>query len=178
MLVQTFLCTKYVAIPDLLYIQYRNKGGDNSTIRRNKQIQILVKALFDYYHREIYLRVEELGLPKQVPYNRVWVTSIDHPARKSAHIVHENSSKVSILFPIPHSVSAKEHCQLFKTLQKGKESDFKKIEVVVVAEIENFASLAPMGAIRWWPMEPSDSLESCIEYAKYCASSTEKVYHY
>jgi len=31
MLVRTFLCSKYVAIPDLLYIQYRNANGDNST---------------------------------------------------------------------------------------------------------------------------------------------------
>ena len=30
-LVRTFLSTKYLAIPDLLYIQYRNDNGDNST---------------------------------------------------------------------------------------------------------------------------------------------------
>ncbi|OIJ18522.1 glycosyl transferase family 2 [Anaerobacillus alkalidiazotrophicus] len=179
MLIRTFLCTKYVAIPDLLYIQYRNENGNNSTFHRNKQIQILVRELKNYYHRRIYTRVKELGLPEQVPYGRVWETTTDHPARKSAHIIHEDSTKVSILFPIPHSDPAKKHAQLFKTLQRGIETNFKEIEVVVVgripAEIENYASIAPMGAIRWWPMEPNDSMETCIQYAKFCASCSEKV---
>ena len=46
MFVRTFLCSKYVAIPDLLYIQYRNDNGDNSTFQRNYQIQILIKELY------------------------------------------------------------------------------------------------------------------------------------
>ncbi|WP_243767222.1 hypothetical protein [Paenibacillus agricola] len=107
----------------LLYNQYRNEKGDNSTFQRNKQIQILVN--------------------------------------------------------IPHSCPTNEHTQLFKTLQKGIDTHFKEIEVVVVgripAEIESFASKAPMGAIRWWPMEPNDSLETCIQYAKFCSLCTEKV---
>ena len=53
------------------------------------------------------------------------------------------------------------------------------MEVVVVGripkEIEEFASMAPMGAIRWWQMEPTDSLETCIQYAKFCSSCKEKV---
>ncbi|MFE4896482.1 glycosyltransferase [Peribacillus butanolivorans] len=179
MLIRTFLSTKYVAIPDLLYIQYRNKNGDNSTFLRNKQIQILVKALKDYYHSRIYTKVRELSLPELVPYNRVWERPVDDSGRKSAHIIHENSSKVSILFAIPYSSPEKEQSQLLKTLQKGIETNFKEIEVVVVgrvpSEVEAFAAKAPMGAIRWWPMEPDDSLETCIQYAKYCASCQEKI---
>ena len=64
MLVRTFLCTKYVAIPDLLYIQYRNENGDNSTFSRNHQIQILVKELNNYYGERIHARVKELGLTR------------------------------------------------------------------------------------------------------------------
>jgi glycosyltransferase involved in cell wall biosynthesis len=179
MLVRTFLCTKYVAIPDLLYIQYRNENGDNSTFQRNKQIQILVKELNSYYHQRIHTRVKELGLLEDVPYSRIWETTPDHPARKSAHIIHEDLSRVSILFPIPYSSPTNEHTQLIKTLQKGMENNFKEIEVVVVgrvpAEIETFASKAPMGSIRWWPMEPNDSVETCIQYAKFCSSCKEKV---
>jgi hypothetical protein len=178
-LIRTFLNTKYVAISDLLYIQYRNENGNNSTFLRNKQIQILVKELYNFYRPRINSRVQELGLSDQETYHRVWERAIDDPARKSAHINNEDASKVSILFPIPHSSLEKEHSQLFKTLQKGVETNFKEIEVVVVgrvpAEIEEFAAKAPMGAIRWWPMEPNDPLESCIQYAKYCASCKEKV---
>ncbi|CAH0307588.1 hypothetical protein SRABI84_04732 [Peribacillus simplex] len=125
------------------------------------------------------MKVKELDLPELVPYNRVWERPVDDSGRKSAHIIHENSSKVSFLFPIPYSSPEKEQSQLFKTLQKGIETNFKEIEVVVVgrvpSEVEAFAAKAPMGAIRWWPMEPDDSLETCIQYAKYCASCQEKI---
>jgi O-antigen biosynthesis protein len=179
MLVRTFLSTKFVAIPNLLYIQYRNENGDNSTFQRNQQIQILCRELERNYHQRINTRLKELGLPDEVEYSRIWETTTDDPARKSAHIIHEDLSKVSILFPIPSSSPAKEHTELLKTLQKGIETNFKEIEVVVVGlvppEIGTFASIAPMGAIRWWPMEPNDSLETCIQYAKFCASCSEKV---
>lgn len=179
MLVRTFLCTKYAAIPDLLYIQYRNENGDNSTFTRNQQIQILVKALNSYYYDRILARIKEFDLPEYVPYSRVWERSTDDPALKAANIIHEDSSRVSMLFPIPYSCSTNTHEKLFNTLLEGIENNFKDIEVVVVGhippEIEVFASKAPIGAIRWWPMEPEDSLEICIQYAMFCASCAEKV---
>ena len=179
MLVRSFLCTKYAAIPDLLYIQYRNENGDNSTFSRNQQIQILVKELNSYYGERIHKRVKQLGLPESVPYSRVWETLIDNTARKSAHIINEDSSKVSMLFPIPHFYPLVKHNKLFNTIQKGIETNFRDLEVIIVGripeDIETFASIVPMGSIRWWEMEPQDSLESCIEYAKFCSSCVEKV---
>lgn len=178
LLVRTFLSTQYVAIPDLLYIQYRNENGDNSTFQRNRQIQQLVKELNRYYGPRIHARLKELELPENIPYHRVWEIPADHPARQSAHINYEQLSKVSILFPIPYS-SPTDHSQLLKTLEKGMETNFQEVEVVVVGripeEVETYAAKAPMGAIRWWPMEPKDSLVTCVEYATLCSSSKEKV---
>jgi O-antigen biosynthesis protein len=108
-LVRTFLCTKYVAVPDLLYIQYRNEKGDNSTFLRNNQIQILVNELNSYYHPRITSRMQELGLPEEAPYCRVWERELDDAGRATAHHIHEDSSKVSYLFPIPYSSTDKEH---------------------------------------------------------------------
>ena len=179
MLVRSFLCTKYACIPDLLYIQYRNENGDNSTFTRNQQIQILVNELYRYYSERIHTRVKELGLQEYVSYSRVWERDTDDPALKSANIIDEDSSRFSMIFPIPYSCPISKNEQLFKTLEKGIETNFKDMEVVVVGripqEIETFASRAPMGAIRWWPMEPKDSLETCIQYAKFCSSCKEKV---
>ncbi|MGQ3480268.1 glycosyltransferase [Paenibacillus sp. TY11] len=179
MLVRTFLCTKFVAIPDLLYIQYRNENGNNTTFLRNKQIQVLVRELNRSYLQRIYMRMKELGLPEQLPYSRIWETSTNAPARKSAHVIQEDTSRSSILFPIPYSSPEKENIQLLKSLQEGIENNFKETEIVVVGrvpnEVETYASKAPMGAIRWWPMEPDDSLETCIQYAKFIASCKEKV---
>lgn len=178
-LVRSFLCTKYVCIPDLIYIQYRNENGDNSTFTRNQQIQILVSELYRYYSERIHVRVKELGVHEFVSYNRVWERKEDDTACKSAHIINEDLSKVSMLFPIPYSYTEVKHDKLFETLKKGIETNFKDMEVVVVGripeEIETFASKAPMGAIRWWPMESSDSLETCIKYAKFCSSCKENV---
>ncbi|MVX65099.1 glycosyltransferase [Clostridium chromiireducens] len=179
LLVRSFLCTKYVGIPDLLYIQYRNEGGDNSTFTRNKQIQILVSELYRYYGERIHARVKELGTHEYVSYNRVWEREPNDIALKSANITNEYSSRKSIIFPIPYSSPLKNYDELIETLQFGKETNFKDIEVVVVgnipAEIETFASIAPMGTIRWWQMEPNDSLETCINYARFCCSGKDKV---
>jgi glycosyltransferase involved in cell wall biosynthesis len=179
LLVRTFLSTKFIAIPHLLYIQYRNENGDNSTFQRNQQIQFLCRELESYYHQRINSRLKGLGLPDELDYNLIWVTAEDDLARKSAHFVDENLSKISFLFPIPHSYPIEEHTELFKMLQKGIDTNFNEIEVVVVGrvpeEIETFAREAPTGAIRWWPMEPDDSLETCLQYAKFCASCAEKV---
>lgn len=179
MLVRSFLCTRYVCIPDLVYIQYRNENGDNSTFTRNQQIQILVSELYKYYSERIHARVNELGVHEDVSYSRVWEREPNDAALKAANIINEDSSRISMLFPIPYSCSVIKHDQLIKTIQKGIETNFKEIEVVVVGyipeEVESFASKAPMGAIRWWPMEPKDSLETCIQYAKFCSSCKEKV---
>ena len=60
------------------------------------------------------------------------------------HIIHENSSKASYLFPIPYSSTGKELSQLFHTIHKSRENNFKDIEIVVVghilSEIEAFAT--------------------------------------
>ncbi|OOM74055.1 hyaluronan synthase [Clostridium puniceum] len=179
MLVRSFLCTRYVCIPDLVYIQYRNENGDNSTFTRNQQIQILVSELYRYYSERIHTRVKELGVYEFESYNRVWERNEDDTACKSAHIINEDLSKVSMLFPIPYFFPEVKHDKLFETLKKGIETNFKDMEVVVVGripeEVESFASIAPMGAIRWWPMEPNDSLKTCIQYAQFCSSCKDKI---
>lgn len=179
MLVRSFLCTKYLCIPDLLYIQYRNKNGDNSTFTRNKQIQILVKELYRYYGTRIHERVKELGVHEFVSYSRVWEREPNDTALNAANIINEDSSRKSVIFPIPYSSFKSQREKLIETLQKGSETNFRDMEVVVVgqvpSEVEVYASRAPMGSIRWWAMKPEDSLETCIKYAKFCSSCMEKV---
>jgi hypothetical protein len=84
-----------------------------------------------------------------------------------------------MIFPIPFSSLEVKLNKLFETIQKGLETNFKDMEILVVGripeEIETFAAKSPMGAIRWWPMEKEDSLETCIIYAKYCSSCQEKI---
>lgn len=179
LLVRSFLSTRFVQIPHLLYIQYRNEGGDNSTFIRNHQIQILCQELESYYHERINQRIVDLGLPslENSEYKRIWQTPEDDPKRKSATLVETDSSRISLLFPLPYSTKTQDHTLLFQTLQEGVNSNFRDFEVVVIgnvpSEVEAFASLAAMGSVRWWTMEPDCSLDECIYFAKLCASCSK-----
>lgn len=179
LLVRTFLCTRYLYIPDLLYIQYRNEHGNNTTFTRNKQIQVLVGELNRSYRQRIGLRLTELDLPELLPYNRIWQTSPQDPARKSGNVLLEDGVRVSVIFPLPYTCTDPDYTQLYSTIQRGLDSGFKEMEVIIVGripeELEKYASMAPTGAIRWWTMEEQDSLEICIQYAKIIATSREKV---
>ncbi|SDZ18114.1 glycosyltransferase [Thermoactinomyces sp. DSM 45892] len=180
LLVRTFLCTKYLGIPRLLYLQYRNEGG-NTTFIRNRQIQILCGQLSQYYRSRINSRMEELDMPclDQVPYERIWNRSADSPAWKVAHVVDEDPDRVSLIFPFLSPCQGEDYESLLRTLQNGIDTNFKEFEVIIIGDIhpdvELFASRAPGGDIRWWPMGSDESLDSCIQYAKLCASCAKKI---
>ncbi|MDQ0417068.1 glycosyltransferase involved in cell wall biosynthesis [Croceifilum oryzae] len=180
LLVRTFLCTKYLGIPGLLYLQYRNEGGNNSTFIRNRQIQILCGQLEQYYRPRINSRMEDIDAPclEHVPYERIWNRPADSPALELAYVVDEDPNRVSLIFPFLSPCEGEDHTNLLKTLQNGMETNFKEFEVIIIGDIhpdvEFFASHAPSGAIRWWPMTSEESLESCIQYAKLCASCAKK----
>lgn len=62
LLVRTFLRTRMLRIPKLLYLQYRNDGQNNFTNIRNELIQEMVCYLSHYYRDAIHDRLLELGL--------------------------------------------------------------------------------------------------------------------
>nr|WP_323856378.1 class I SAM-dependent methyltransferase [Rossellomorea marisflavi] len=179
LLVRTFLSIRVVAIPDLLYIQYRNAGGSNTTFTRNKQIQLLVQQLYLYYGDRIRERLESLGLPREIPYDRIWKRKTDDAGVKTAHLIHEREDRRSLLFPIPHEEEEYDHTLLLEALREGLETGFSDHEIIIAGRIphlvETYAANAPMGAIRWWPMEVEDDWETCLRYATYMASCKEKV---
>ncbi|SFI38818.1 Glycosyltransferase involved in cell wall bisynthesis [Paenibacillus sp. UNC496MF] len=180
LLVRTFLCTRFVAVPDLLYVQYRNASSGNTTFRRNKQIQALVKELNRTYEPRIAARLRQLGIPERpFPYRRVWQTPADDPARLTAHVADEDGSRPAILFPLPYSEPDTDHPELIRELDKGRRTGYKHAQIVVVGRIpdwlEGCAAQAPTGAVRWWPMEPGDDVETCIRYAAMIASCKEKI---
>ncbi|RIW29394.1 glycosyltransferase [Bacillus salacetis] len=172
LLIRTFLITKYAAIPDLLYIQYRNSNGNNSTFIRNKQIQILVKELKDYYSQRVSSRLSELDMTGALPYQRVWEASRDDPFRKTTHITARNPGRKSLIFAIPYEEAKTD--ALYKALEDSLENNFKDCEIIVVGDvpkdIEHFAAKAPAGAVRWWQMEEGRPLDYFIRYGEYCTS--------
>lgn len=63
LIVRTFLTGKMARIPEFLYVQYRNQGGNNFTFIRINLIQKLVGILSNMYDEQIHKRLLELGLP-------------------------------------------------------------------------------------------------------------------
>jgi glycosyltransferase involved in cell wall biosynthesis len=74
LIIKTLLKFRWVHIPELLYIQYRNQGGDNFTFHRNALIQYLVQKIRDLHEDEIHHRVESLG-DYDFLYKKNWVDS-------------------------------------------------------------------------------------------------------
>ena len=61
LIVRTFLKTKFVHIPEILYIQYMNSGGNNTQESRRAEIQRMVRAVQLHYDKQIHERVIELN---------------------------------------------------------------------------------------------------------------------
>lgn len=60
LLVRTFLYTKMIHIKDVLYIQYMNRGGNNTQEPRRAEIQRLVDRIYKKYDTLIHERLLEL----------------------------------------------------------------------------------------------------------------------
>lgn len=61
LLVRTFLNTRMIQIPEVLYIQYMNSGGNNTQEPRRAEIQRLVDRVQKRYDKSIHDRILELG---------------------------------------------------------------------------------------------------------------------
>lgn len=61
LLVRTFINTKMIHIPEVLYIQYMNSGGNNTQEPRRAEIQRVVDRVQKKYDLAIHNRVLELG---------------------------------------------------------------------------------------------------------------------
>jgi glycosyltransferase involved in cell wall biosynthesis len=63
LLLRTFLETKnWVRIPECMYFQYQNSGGDNFTNHRNALIQHITRWTAYLYEEKIHKRLLELGI--------------------------------------------------------------------------------------------------------------------
>jgi len=60
LLIRTFLNTKMIHIPEVLYIQYMNTGGNNTQEPRRAEIQRLVDSIQKIYDFQIHNRIKEL----------------------------------------------------------------------------------------------------------------------
>jgi glycosyltransferase involved in cell wall biosynthesis len=61
LIVRTFLKTKFIHIPEILYMQYMNSGGNNTQESRRAEIQRMVQSVQEHYDKQIHDRIIELN---------------------------------------------------------------------------------------------------------------------
>jgi hypothetical protein len=67
LLIRSFLeSDRWVRIPECMYFQYQNTGGDNFTNHRNALIQHITKWTSYLYESKIHKRFEELGIKDEI----------------------------------------------------------------------------------------------------------------
>jgi O-antigen biosynthesis protein len=129
---------RWVHIPEMLYIQYRNNGGDNFTVHRNALIQYLVDKLRWTHEESIHKRLTELGVNDEVhnknPHHALdWeVKTFEYPIIDYVY-KHEdtdpNNPLISIVIP---TFNRPEH--LRKALDSIFEQTYQNFEILLVGD--------------------------------------------
>lgn len=149
LIVRTFLQYQWVHIPELLYIQYRNNGGDNFTMHRNKLIQYLVDKVRWRLEDKIHARFEELGVVDDVykaPQQQL-NSQLDYEIAKFQYPIIENVYRhddqdtnnplISVVVP---TYNRPEH--LKRALDSIFAQTYQKFEILLVGDkcpvLENF----------------------------------------
>lgn len=154
-LVRTFLETKMLRIPQLLYIQYRNVGNNNFTQIRNKDIQSLTKAVSRYYNSRINLRITELGYqdnPNKLAINHPKYYC-DHTSVTKYNQVVESDVKISVV------ISTYNRAKLLRLALESvlQQNLIDKYEIVIVGDncpdLEKVMNDYKNNKIKWWNLD-------------------------
>lgn len=173
LLVRSFLVGRFVRVPHLLYRQYRNAQGNNTTFSRNGQIQRLCGALAHFYGQRIDQRVADLQLPpiKTAAYARVWSCADDDPRWASAVVCHVGEDQARpVLYVLPYDDPAA--LKAFEVaVQHAQAVGWQGQQLVVVGDVperqlEALAEQAPAGALRWWRMARSWPVADMVRYGR------------
>ena len=109
LIVKTFLKYKFCHIPEQLYIQYRNSGGDNFTFHRNSLIQYYSHVVTKFYNDKIKQRFEELGVTDNVYNGKLGYDKadweIDYYEYKPIHYTYNPRSEpdyplITVILPV------------------------------------------------------------------------------
>ncbi len=156
LILRTMFKYRWVHIPEFLYAQYRNEGGNNFTFHRNALIQYLVNKIRWTYEEEIHNRLEELGVNDDM-HNQHPVHPIDYTVNTFSYPILEhvyrledqddNEPLISVVIP---TYNRPEH--LRRALDSVFNQTYKRFEVLVVGdkcpELDRFVYAYPYAKDR------------------------------
>ncbi len=96
-IIRTFLCTKFIHLPIMGYLQYRNPDG-NTTFKRINQITKIQSLVYNSYKDELNKRFMELGSCNEnlSMYDLTKITTISH---SYSHNIIQSSN---VPYPMPN----------------------------------------------------------------------------
>lgn len=106
LMIRTCLYGKMSIIPELLYLQFRNYGGENFTFKRNAEIQHLVCELREYYNALLVERAKEFNIRDDIPQKFHWShwssrwllpDALNHP--RFDRVLGVDPRKITIIMP-------------------------------------------------------------------------------
>jgi len=138
LIIRTFLKYRWCHIPEFLYVQYRNSGGDNFTFHRNALIQYLTARIQSTYEQDIHKRLLDLGVNDDV-YGRnpghqkdYEVNRFQYPILEKVYHFNdldEDNPLISIVMPTYNRVS---HLQ--KALDSIFNQTYQNFEILLVGD--------------------------------------------
>lgn len=183
LLLRTALVTRWVRINEVAYIQYRNDGGNNQTVLRNKQIQTLCAMLADYYSDRLVKRMNALKAPIlpeiDVP---LWETALDNPWRTGMEAVYRpagSENQTAYIYAISSidthaAASARAHLAVRLRAHMAQPSLWHENpiaavgndlpEALLIEAARTIPSTASAGSLRWWPLK--EDAGRCAEYGR------------
>ena len=113
LILRTIVKYDWCHIPEMLYIQYRNAGGDNFTFHRNQLIQYLVRHLYFTYSDDLKTRMRKLGcnteLYPHLSHPKDWeVDHFEYPVLEKVFHPSDREGNVcfSVVLPVSNSDSS------------------------------------------------------------------------
>lgn len=164
LMLKCFLETRFVRIPKMAYMQYRNTGGNNFTFLRNKFIQELCQMLYCHYYPRLRKRFKELGMPYgpkvHVPESDIqtsWFEPSRFKHRRFEHFYLPNREKtIDIVFccTTKHDFTFIDIMNLYKVLGRQTHQHWNVLFSGVKSSVlEIVMSLLPTSLrkkTRWW----------------------------
>jgi glycosyltransferase involved in cell wall biosynthesis len=140
LIIRTLLQYRWCHLNELLYIQYRNHGGDNFTFHRNALIQYLVKHISNIYNQDISNRLQQLGINDDVKFNnhfgqpKSWEKKggFDYPFLEYIYNPKDQSPDNPLISIIIPTFNRSDHLQ--KALDSVFSQTYTNFEVFVIGD--------------------------------------------
>ncbi len=187
LIVRTFLYADIIFIPEILYLQYRNDGGNNFTFIRNDEIQKIINQVAFYYKSKITDRIKELNkndgniANEEAIYDdkkKLWEQKPEYAENILSKTYYEKN-RISIIICLEKLYSETDVIKSIESVISQKNYDL----IVVSNPMTNLNHILNKlfnkldDRTRWWVLRELSSIYQLKNYALRCLLRTDLIYY-